>query len=117
MIELTTSRQFAEFAEKQIFSYLDMIADSQLINLKGVDKKTDEYLLSIMMISLLHDIKIIFKKRLINSTAKNLKIKLTTSQAIAFYKTLLTLPVPGNDFYFNMVRNCYIENLDKQIVK
>ena len=117
MIEIQTYRQYAEYCDQQIFTYLDKIANSQLINLKGVDKKTDEYLLTIMMISLLNDIKIIFKKKLINSTAKILKIKMTQSQGIAFYKTLLRLPIPAGDFYFNMVRNLLIEILDQQIVK
>jgi len=117
MITITTPRQFAEFADLQMFPYLDLIADSQLMNLKGVGKTSDEYLLAIMIISLIAEIKMIVKRRLINSQSKTLKIKMSTAQGIAFYKTLLTLPVPDSNFYFNRIRNLWIETLDQQIVK
>lgn len=117
MIVIITPRQYAEFANNTIFVYIDLLAETKMKNLVSVKKTHDDYLFAILMICLLHEVKIIFKKRLINSTAKTLKIKMSMAHGIAFYKTLLSLPVPADNFYFNHIRNLWIESLDQQIVK
>ncbi len=117
MIVLTTPRQFAEFADSTIFRYIDLLTDSKIKSLAHVNKNHDDYLFGILIICLLHEVKIIFKKRLLNSNAKYLKIKMSMAHGIAFYKTLLNLPVPADNFYFNHIRNLWIESLDQQIVK
>lgn len=117
MIILNTPRQFAEFADKTIFVYIDLLTETKMKNLANVNKNHDDYLFAILIICLLHEVKFIFKKKLMNSNAKYLKIKMSMAHGIAFYKTLLSLPVPGDNFYFNHIRNLWIESLDQQIVK
>jgi hypothetical protein len=42
---------------------------------------------------------------------------MSDAAGIALYKALLALPVPRDHFYFNRVRNLWIEILDRQIIK
>lgn len=117
MITLTTPRQFAEFADSTMFVYVDLLKKTQLKNLEGFDKCSGEYLTARLINSLLTDVQLLFKKKLINTNCKIIKIIMSEAQAISFYKMLLTLPVPADHFYFNRIRNAWIEILDQQLMK
>ena len=117
MIILSTTRQFAEFANTTMFVYIDLLKKTQLKNVKHLSKTSDEYLKVRLFNCLIEEVDLLFKKKLINTTGKTINIKMSDAAGIALYKALLALPVPRDHFYFNRVRNLWIEILDRQIIK
>lgn len=117
MIILATKRQYAEYANVQMFNYINLYKITQLKNVEGADKTSTEYLAARLIVSLLDEVELLLKKKLINTTKKNISIKMSDAAGIALYKMLLRLPVAADEWYFNHVRNAWIEALDRQIIK
>jgi hypothetical protein len=117
MIILTTTRQQASFAKQSIFLYMNLWRSSQINNVKDYGKTTGEYLTVRLINCLLAEVEYLFEKKLLLTQGPKVNIKLSHAQGIAFYRLLLTLPADANNFYLQMIRNNWIEILDRQILK
>ncbi len=117
MIILKTPRQYAEFVSWNIFPYINLLKKSYITNVANYSKVSEEFLNVKLVDSLLSDIELILKKKIINTTAKIVTLKFSEAEAITLYRIFLNLPVPKDDYYFGLVRNNWIEILDQQIFK
>jgi len=72
-------------------------------------------LLSLISIASLDSAELKFNQKFINSTKKNLTIKLEPVEAFALYKALLQIPIEANNLYANHIRNLLIEQIDYSI--
>lgn len=115
MIILQTHRQYAQAAHDAIFPYIKMLKQSHFNNVAAHSKVSEQRLIVKLIYSLLDGIELNLKKKLINCTGRILKLKLTDAEAIALYKTFLLLPIEADKYYLHLVRQEWLNSLDKQI--
>lgn len=117
MIAISFQRPHITYAQETVFRYFNLLQLSNLNNVKGFGKTTGEYLTVKLFNCLLQEIELLIKKKMINTTSGTVRIKFTEAQAIAFYRGLLSMPVPADQYYLSTIRNSWIEILDREILK
>lgn len=115
MIILTTHRQYAKTVSDTIFPYINLLKQSHANNVKMHSKVSSELLTVKLINSLLKDVELLLKKKLLLTNGTTVKLKLSDAEAIALYKTFLILPIDDGNYYLLMIRNEWITILDKQI--
>ncbi len=115
MIILHTHRQYAQVAHDSIFPYIKLLQQSHANNVSQHSRVSGEWLTVKLINSLLDEIKILLQKKLVNTSSRTVKIKLTDAAAIALYKTFLIIPIDENNYYLHLIRQEWITILDKQI--
>jgi hypothetical protein len=89
MITIRLTRDQARFIDEVFMSYMIMHAKSDLNSNAGNDAK---YLNCKIVVSLLKDVELAIKKKLLN-TSNKVSLKLTDAHASAFYVYLMKRPV------------------------
>lgn len=115
MIAISFQRPHLVHAKETIFRYFSLLQLSNLKNVAGHGKTTGEYLTAKLFNCLLQEVELLVNKKLINTTSGTVRIKFTEAQAIAFYRSLLSMPVPFDQYYLSIIRNHWIEMLDKEL--
>lgn len=116
MIILHTTREHVQTVKKYFFPYVNMYKETRLNNISNKSIGSEEYLSALTINCIISEIEALFEKKLINTTGIKIKFKLSEAQAIVLYRTLLALPLPGNQVYFHVVRNDWIETLHRQLI-
>ncbi|RTL56250.1 MAG: hypothetical protein EKK37_17405 [Sphingobacteriales bacterium] len=117
MILLKLDRSHVQHVKQYFFPFIRLQADTRLNNLAHAQIMSDEWLTALTVNNITEEIMLQFEKKIINTTSRNITFKLSTAQAIVFYKTLLSLPLPAQQIYLNTLRNNIIEMLDLQLIK
>jgi hypothetical protein len=116
MITLRTYRQYVETAVTYFFEYVDLYKQTRINNLVQKNLQADDYLSAIVINCILDEIEWLFDKKLVTTKAPKLKFEFTDAQGIVFYKTLLALPLPKDQVYFNQIRQEWIQALDHELM-
>lgn len=117
MIELRTTRQCLEAAKRYFFPYILEFRQSRLNNVGHHDHESEPYLAAIMFNCLLEEVDQLFVRKLVNTTGAKIRIPLTDAQAVVFYQSLKTLPLPADQYWLNTLRNEWILALNKQLIE
>lgn len=116
MIAISFQRPHLVHAKETVFRYFNLLQLSNLKNVSGHGKTTGEYLTAKLFNCLLQEVELLVNKKLINTTSGTVRIKFTEAQIIAFYRGLLSMPVPADQYYLSIIRNSWIEILDRAIL-
>lgn len=115
MITLRTGRQGLEAARLYFFPFMRQWKLTHLANLANRSPQSGEYLLAVAANCLIDEVILIAEKKIINTTGKAAKLKLTDAQGIVFFRMLIILPLPPSEVYLNNLRNHWIEQIDLQL--
>ena len=114
-VTISTLRTKAEAISDNVFPYIRLLQQSHAKNVANASRVSQEYLTVHLYNSLLVDIEKLLQRKLVTTTGSKLKLKLSVGHAVALYRTFLILPIDKNNFYLDMVRNEWVEELDKQL--
>jgi hypothetical protein len=117
MITLRTYRQHVETASTYFFPYINEAKRTRLNNLQNQHITSEEYFSAVVINTLLDDVEFIFDKKLITTKSQKLKFELSDAEGIVLYKTLLNLPLPREQIYFNQVRMEWLASLDQELIR
>ena len=106
-MHLELNRQYLEDLDKYFLPYMIMVCDA---NLNG----TDNYLFKLSK-SILSDIEIIFKRKLL-TMQKKFTIKMKEAEGLIFYKFMMEFPLHPDHYWRQLLRNQIIEQLNKQLL-
>lgn len=115
-ISISTTRHHLSYINTVFQTYVHHLKNTNLVNVANRQMLTEEFLMAKIVNSLLIDLEILFTKKLVSSFATKVKLNFTEAQAIALYKVLLGMPILKDDHYCHMVRQHWIEVLEKQII-
>lgn len=115
MIILKTERQNVIMAKDYFFPYIRLLKETKLNNVSG-SIMSEEHLSVIAINCLLSDIELLIEKKIINTKGATTRLRFSDAQAVVFYKTLIALPLPADQFYLNNIRNSWIEMLDQELI-
>jgi|CXWL01.1.fsa_nt_gi hypothetical protein len=115
MIPLSTSRQDLEAARDYFIPFIKMWKGTNLNNLSNTSSQSAEYLFAIAVNCLIDEAVLLMQKKVLSSSDK-IKLKFSDAQAVVFYRMLIVLPVPAEQFYLNKLRNDWILQLDKLLI-
>lgn len=116
MLSLSTYRQDLEAAEKYFFPFIIEWKQTNLNNLTDSNMQGGPFLFAVAVNCLIDEVILMMRKKLINTSSQQFKLKFTDAQGVIFYRSLLILPIPAQQFYLNKVRNEWIEQLDRQLI-
>lgn len=117
MILLHTYRQDLETVRNYFFPYIKLWKQTNLNNIRDTNVQGGEFLSVVAINCLIDEIILLIEKKLINTVSQSQKIKLSDAQGVIFYRILIALPLPAEQFYFNVLRNDYILQLDQQLIE
>lgn len=117
MVYLKTYRQELEAARNYFFPFIRMWKQTNLNNARDSNIQSHDFLSAIAVNCIVDEILLMIEKKLVNTQSATMKLKLSDAQAVIFYRILIILPVPSEQFYFNQFRNGWIEQLDKQLIE
>lgn len=117
MITLTTTRHFAEAALQSFFPFLNLQKQTRLNDVAHRSIASKEYLQVVVINCLLEEIETLFKKKLVNTTGAKVQLKLTDAQGVLFYQVLTHMPIDGERWYENQIRNQWLQDLDQEIIR
>jgi hypothetical protein len=117
MITLRTYRQYVETASNYFFEYINAYKQTRLNNLVHHHLSADDYMSAIVINCILDEIEWMFDKKLFNTKSQNLKFEFSDAQGIVLYKTLLALPLPKDQVYFNQIRQEWILVLEQELIR
>lgn len=116
MVFIKTNRQDLETVGIYFIPFIKEWKQTNLNNIKDSNMHGGEFLLAVAINCIVDENLLLIKKKLINTSSTNQKIKLTDAQAVVLYRLLIILPIPAVEFYFNKLRNEWIEQLDRQLL-
>jgi hypothetical protein len=116
MITLRTYRQYVETATVYFFQYIELYKQTRLNNLVQNNLQADDYLSAVVINCILEEIEWLFDKKLVTTKAEKIKFEFTDAQGIVLYKTLINLPLPKDQVYFNQIRQEWIQLLDIELI-
>lgn len=117
MILLNTYRSYARAAKDYFFPYINLYKKSKVQNVARFSRVSEEFLTAIMLNCVLSEIELLFDKKLLNTSGSKIKFQFSDAQGILFYKTLMALPVPSDQYYLQKIANEWIQLLDQQIIR
>ena len=94
-----------------------MWKQTNLNNARDSNIQSHDFLSAIAVNCIVDEILLMIEKKLINTQSATIRLKLSDAQAVIFFRLLIILPVPAEQFYFNKLRNDWIEQLDKQLIE
>jgi hypothetical protein len=115
MIILTSNRSYVFTVKRDFFSSINLYKQTWLNNVLHLGATSHEYLSALTVNSLLSEVESILEKKLINTTGHKIKFQFSDAQGIVLYQALLALPLSSNNMYYHLIRNQWIEILDKQL--
>ena len=116
MITLRTYRQHVETASVYWFPFIREAKRTNLNNLQGRHITDTDYFSAVVINCILDEIELILDKKLINTKSQKLKFEFSNAQGIVLYKTLLHLPLPKDQPYFNQLRMEWLAALDQELI-
>lgn len=116
MITLRTTRQEVETAISHFYPYINLYKESRVNNLTTTSLANEEYLSTLVINCLLTEIEWLFKRKLINTKGPKMKFEFSDAQGVVLYKTLIALPLPGEQMYLQLVRSRWLQALDQEII-
>jgi hypothetical protein len=117
MITLHTTRHYLEAALLQFFPFINLQKQTRLNDVAHLSIGSKEYLQAVVINCLLEEIETIFKKKLVNTSSEKVAVKLTDAQGVLFYQVLTHMPLDGEKWYENQIRNRWLEDLDQEIIR
>jgi hypothetical protein len=111
MIKFKLTRDQARLIEREWISFMIMNAASAVHSNAGIDNK---FLSSKIVLSLLLDVQLMFKKKLLNST-NNLSFSLSIAHAAAFYVYLMKRPIDAENVWAINMRQKLCDELYKEL--
>ncbi len=115
MVTLTTHRQYAEDVLLNLFPYINMLKLTHTKEVAKYSRVSDARLMVKLVNSILDEIETVIRKKIVLTTGRKIHIKFSDAAAITLYKTLLNLPLDKDKVHLHMIRQEWIEILDKQI--
>lgn len=113
MISLKFHRDQARCIEE---NFLPLMLKFAELKLRETQNSTDDFLNAKILLTLINEVNIIFKRKLLTQAIK-FHFKFNDAQAITFYKFLMNHPVPPSQFYLNNLRQHVIDVLHPQFYK
>ena len=115
-MQLITTKQHFEAISIILQNYFPLLKKTLLKDCKRYSKLSTDYLGARVFVSVIDELLIVIQKRALKNSI-NFTLKLSECQGIFFFQTLISMPVNSADVYTNNVRNNYIDQLNKQIIK
>lgn len=115
MVTLHTHRNDAEYVLANLFPYIKFLKQTNLRNVANHSHVDDARLTVKLINSILDDVELLIRKKIVNTSGRNIKIKMSDAAAITLYKTLLNIPLEKEKMYLHGLRQAWIESLDGQI--
>jgi hypothetical protein len=112
MITLKLTRDNARIIERDFLPYMIMLAQSKL---RSAESLSNQYFIRKMFLSLMLEIQLKFKKKLLESSAK-IKFTFSEAHAIAFYIFLMKRPVDPDQVYVSLLRQQVCDLIYKQLL-
>lgn len=112
MIRIRLSRDQARHAQEKYFPYMMMLAKFKVREAYGRD---NDLALAKMLLSLLHDVHIMFAKKLL-TTPDKYTFRLTVAQGICFYYFLMQVPIDNTNVYTNNLRQIMCDVLYRECI-
>lgn len=117
MVFLKTNRQDLETVRNYFLPFIRLWKQTNLNNIRDTNMHGAEFLLAVAINCIVDENVLLIQKKLLNTSSANQKIKLTDAQAVVLYRLFIVLPLPAQEFYFNKLRNEWIEQLDRQLLQ
>lgn len=117
MITFKTNRDKVRTVYAEFFKYINLYKQSKLNDLAHFHIMSEEYLTAITINCLLSEIEELLHKKLVNTTSVNIKVALTNAQGVLLYRMFLALPLPQDNYYYQLIRNEWIQQLDAEIIR
>lgn len=115
-IKLKADRQHVEAVKFFFFPYIDMLQQTQLNNVAHHHSMSSEVLFTIAINCLLKKIKKIIDRKITMTDGMKITFALDDAEAVAFYRALIGLPIPGTEIYLQNIRNNWLDQLDTQLI-
>src|SRR5687767_10100201 len=102
MITLKSSRTYVQVVKENFFPYINLYKKTRINNVAHHNIISEEYLSAVVINCLLSEIEQLLSKKLINTSGKNIKFDFTDAQGVLLYRTLIALPLPADNVYFQL---------------
>jgi hypothetical protein len=117
MITLKTYREYVEAASIYFFPFINEAKRTRLNNLPGSNLSTEEFMSAVVINCIIKEIEDLFDRKLVTTKSDKIKFEFTDAQGVVLYKTLIHLPLPREQVYFNQIRQEWILIIDQELIR
>ena len=117
MITIHTIRPHVRDFAPVLFSYIKLYKITRLNDVVHFPPTSKEYLSVVVINGNLTDLEQYFAKKLSRTTGHKIKFELSDALAVVLYLQLLHYPLHKDHFYFQSIRNNWIQLLDRALIQ
>jgi hypothetical protein len=109
-------RQYLETLSNNFFPEIVLFKTAALKQAKTFGETSKEFFSALIVTTLVNDINLLIKKRLLETTSPVIKIKLNSAQVVCLYNLLYNHPIANDKTFFLIVRQDTINKLHQAIL-